>query len=85
MADAAPQNQDGEDTRSDHEDGGDGPVEEDEGGDAPEENDDGKDTPPRINADCDEECRRFFFALLFVPVLLLAVILGMMMVGFSGF
>ena len=75
VVDAAPQNHDGGDTRSDHEDGG----------NAPAENDDGEDTPPRVDADYDEECYRFFFVLLFVLVLLLAVILGMMIVGSSGF
>ena len=74
VAQAAAEDDDGEDTRSDHEDGG----------DASAGDDDGEDTPPRMNADYDEERRRFFFALLFVLVLLLAVILGMMMVGFSG-
>lgn len=83
VAQAAAQDDDGEDTRSDHEDGGNGTAEEDDGGDASAGDDDGEDTPPRMNADYDEERRRFF-VLLFVLVLLLAVVLGMMMVGFSG-
>ena len=85
VAHAASQDDDGEDTRSDHEDDGEAPAGNDDGEDASAENDDEEDTTPQMDADYDDERRRLFLGLLFVLALLLALIAEMMMFGFSGF